>query len=98
MRKIESDMLLAIKERRDWSKANTGVFMENAGNPHGPRAEVYLHGQHIADFWYDHDELDVNEHTLSDYPTTTTKSRLRALGASVYTRKGVTYLGEKAVA
>ena len=98
MRKIEKEMLLAIKERRDWVKANTGVFMECAGNPYGPRAEVYLHGQHIADYWYNSGKLDVDERTLSDYPTMTTKSRLRALGADVYTHKGVTYLGKKALA
>tara|TARA_R110000772_G_scaffold272_2_gene1085 strand:+ start:589 stop:882 length:294 start_codon:yes stop_codon:yes gene_type:complete len=97
MRKIEQEMLLAVEERRDWSKANTGVFMECAGNPYGPRAEVYLHGQHIADYWYDLKELHVDEHTLSVYPTTTTKSRLRALGANVYTRKGVTYLEKEAI-
>ena len=97
MRKIEHEMLSAIKGRKDWVKANTGVFMECEHQTDGPRAEIYLHGHHIADYWYKSGELEVDEYTLSDFPTTTTKSRLRALGADVYTRKGVTYLAKKAI-
>ena len=37
-----------------------------------------------------------NTDTLRRYPTNTTKSRLRALGVNVTTRKGVTYLGDGA--
>lgn len=92
MRKIEKEMLEAIKGKVDWCKANTGVFMENAGSPYGPRAEIYLHGQNIANYWYKSGELDVCERTLARYPTVTTKSRLRALGVNVYTKAGVTYL------
>ena len=97
MRKVEQQMLQAITDRKDWVSANTGVFMENAGNPYGPRAEVYLHGQHIASYWYESGDLDVDERTLARYPTVTTKSRLRALGANVYTKKGKTYLNDVAV-
>ena len=64
MRKIEHEMLSAIKGRKDWVKANTGVFMECADTSE-PRAEIYLHGHHIADYWYKSGELDVDEHTLS---------------------------------
>jgi hypothetical protein len=35
--------------------------------------------------------------TLSRWSTNTTKSRLRALGANVTTRKGVTYLNNVAI-
>ena len=97
MRKIEKEMLEAIKTRKDWFKANTGVFMEDAGNPYGPRAEVYLHGHNIANYWYESGELDVCEVTLARFPTTTTKSRLRALGANVRTKAGITYLNETPV-
>ncbi len=97
MRKIEKEMLTAIENRKDWMKANMGVFIEGSTNPYGPRAGVYLHGHHIASFWYDSDELVVDSHTLSRFPTVTTKSRLRALGANVYTHKGVTYLNEEAI-
>lgn len=92
MRKIEKQMLEAIKARKDWTSKNTGVFIETAGNPYGPRAEVYLHGHMIAAYWYDQDELEVDTRTLARWPTATTKSRLRALGASVYTKNFVTYL------
>ena len=98
MRKIEKEMLAAIKQRRDWCKANTGVFIEYRGPPSlGPRAEIYLHGQHIADYWYKSDTLDVCAKTLSRFPTNTTKSRLRALGARVFTKDFVTYLDGVAV-
>ena len=36
--------------------------------------------------------------TLSAWPTVTTKSRLRALGVNVTTRKGITYVDNKEVA
>jgi hypothetical protein len=52
MRKIEEEMLSAVHAKRDFRKDNTTVFFISAmesGNPHGSRAEVYLHGNHIAD-------------------------------------------------
>jgi hypothetical protein len=100
MRQIEKEMLTAIKEKREWVKGNTAVFIENAGNPFGDRAEIYLHGQHIADYWYEAPEdekLDVDEYTLFAWPTNTTKSRLRALGADVYTKDGVVFSRGQAV-
>jgi len=39
----------------------------------------------------------VNETTLKNYPTNTTKSRLRALGVPVSTKQGVIYLYGKAI-
>ena len=92
MRKIERDMWAAVCNRKDWKSRNTAVYIEYAGNPHGPRAEVYLHGNHIADYWYQDQSLDVDVRTLARWPTPTTKSRLRALGADVETRKGQTLL------
>lgn len=98
MRKIEKQMLDAIKARKDWVSKNTGVFIEDCGNPYGPRAEIYLHGNMIAAYWYNQDELEVDTRTLARWPSTTTKSRLRALGANVYTKNYVTYLdGEPVV-
>jgi hypothetical protein len=97
MRKIEKNMLHAIEARKFAYLGNTCVEYVTAGNPHGPRSEVFLHGNHIADFWHDTKTLDVDTRTLAMWPTVTTKSRLRALGANVYTKKHVTYLNDEPV-
>ena len=95
MRKIEKEMLSAVHAKRDFRKDNTSVFFissSESGNPNGSRAEVYLHGNHIANFWHECGTLEVNARTLARWQTPTTKSRLRALGANVTTRKGQTFL------
>lgn len=93
MRKIEKQMIDAVRSKREkWVSGNTGVFLETAGNPHGPRSEIYLHGNHIADYWHNSGELDVDVRTLARWPSNTTKSRLRALGANVTTKAHKTYL------
>jgi hypothetical protein len=101
MRKIEKQMLDAISSKADkWVNNNTAVFYISAnesGNPFGSRSEVFLHGNHIADYWHESGSLEVNSRTLAKWPTPTTKSRLRALGANVATRKGVTYLDNVAI-
>jgi len=98
MRKIEKQMMRAIYLRQNWKMDNTLVHIEHGGgNPFGLRAEIYLHGNHIADYWYDSKELDVDVKTLAQWSTPTTKSRLRALGANIATRKGVTYLNNVAI-
>lgn len=101
MRVIEKQMLNAIDNKIDWTKDNTSVFFISAnesGNPHGSRSEVYLHGNHIASYWHGlNDALEVCENTLKRYPTNTTKSRLRALGVNVTTKRGVTYLNGEVI-
>jgi hypothetical protein len=101
MRKIEQQMLNAISSKVDkWMNNNTSVFYVSAresGNPFGARSEVYLHGNHIADYWHESGSLEVNSRTLAQWSTPTTKSRLRALGANVATRKGITYLNDVAI-
>ena len=95
MRKIESQMLAAIAKRIDWKNDNTAVFYISAaetGNPHGARSEVFLHGNHIADYWHNTDTLETDAKTLARWPSNTTKSRLRSLGANVTTKKGATFL------
>ena len=100
MRKIEKEMVNAVMSKKsEWFKSNTGVFLETAGNPYGTRSEIYLHGNHIADYWHgdgsiplDSPNLDVDITTLKNWPSNTTKSRLRALGANVTTKKGRTFL------
>lgn len=97
MRKIEKEMLGAIAARKYWNSANTCVDYVTAGNPFGPRSEIYLHGNHIADYWHETGKLEVDARTLAQWPTPTTKSRLRALGANVATKKGVTYLNGESI-
>lgn len=95
MRKIEKQMLDAISQRKDFKLDNTAVFFissNESGNPHGSRSEVFLHGNHIANHWHDSGQIEVNSRTLAQWPTPTTKSRLRALGANVTTKKGQTFL------
>ena len=60
-----------------------------------PSALVYLHGNHIATVTQG--SVRVNIDTLRKYPTVTTKSRLRALGVNVCTKKGITYLYGEAI-
>ena len=54
-------------------------------------SDVFLHGNHIARVLLVR-RVVVNWRTLSDYPTRTTMSRLRALGVDVYARKGAVML------
>ena len=86
MRKIEQDMWNAINGMYDTDLGNTSVT--HTGN----QADVHLHGYHIAAINTTTGELVVNTTTLAKWPTNTTKSRLRALGADVGTKKGITYL------
>ena len=102
MRKIEQQMLSAVYSKVDkWTNNNTAVFYISSGesgNPNGSRSEIYLHGNLIAEYWHDlPTPLEVDRVTLARWSTPTTKSRLRALGANVSTRKGVTYLDNVAI-
>ena len=102
MRKIESKMLQAIKARKSVSLGNTTVqYLEAIDTPMQARieyAKVFLHGNHIASFTYSHNKFDYNPMTLAQWPTPTTKSRLRAMGLDVYTKQGKTYMGQKLIA
>jgi membrane protease subunit (stomatin/prohibitin family) len=92
MRKIEQQMVNAINRRVDFSSANTSVVKIDDVN-----SAIYLHGNHIADVNSRTGFVMVNTDTLRRWSTPTTKSRLRALGANVSTRKGVTYLNDVAI-
>ena len=100
MRKIEQQMLNAIYNNKAWQSGNTTVTPRFDGS-----LSVYLHGNHIADVinsnmvgdFITPRIVDVNKETLRQWQTPTTKSRLRALGANVATRKGVTYLNNVAI-
>lgn len=92
MRKIEKQMCIAIAHGKAWHGSNTAVQPIDDTN-----CAVFLHGNHIADFNRKTGFVMVNRHTLAQWPTPTTKSRLRALGAHVTTRNGITYLDGAAV-
>jgi hypothetical protein len=92
MRKIEKAMNAAVQNRALWRLDNTSVQPIDDVN-----CSVYLHGNHIADVNSRTGLVMVNKETLARWSTPTTKSRLRALGANVTTRKGVTYLDNVAI-
>ena len=85
MRKIENDMNTAIARRINWKFDNTSVVRGES------LSSVFLHGNHIA-VVHDNGEVDVNEATLSRWPTNTTVSRLRALGVNLTRQRGRMYL------
>ena len=103
MRKIEKEMLEAIRNRvRYWSKDNTQVkwnsIVEGSnGTKHIAKLDVFLHGNHIATVYPDIGEIKVNLYTLRSWPSMTTRSRLRALGADLESIKGVLHLNGKSI-
>ena len=81
MRKIESQMIAAVRENRNWSSANTAVTIDVETNT----SAVYLHGNLIA-------TVTDNDMTIYDggWQSVTTKSRLNALcSAFAYAGEGV---------
>lgn len=83
MRKIEKLMIQALREHKAWAKDNTMVFSNG---------DVFLHCNHIATVSPDTGELKVNLYTLRKWPSMTTRSRLRALGANLVSIKGILHL------
>ena len=70
MRKIESEMISAIKGKRNWASGNTSVHYSEDYKS----STVYLHGNLIAIVYENDAEL-----FDSGYKTVTTKSRLNAI-------------------
>ena len=103
MRKIEKEMINAINSRaRSWQKDNTRVewnsIVEGSnGTKHVAKSDVFLHGNHIATVYQDTGELKVNLYTLRKWPSMTTRSRLRALGANLVSIKGTLHLNGKSI-
>lgn len=89
MRKIEKAMCEAVNAKRAFNGGNTTVSM-HVDSRGFLSPNVFLHGNHIATI--ENGVLKVNVYTLTKWPTPTTKSRLRALGANVTTKAGTTYL------
>ena len=94
MRQIEKDMINAIEANKAWRNSNTSVSL-HVDSRGFLVPNVFLHNNHIATV--ENGIVKVNTYTLSRWPTVTTKSRLRALGANVTTKRGVTYLNGVAV-
>ena len=74
MRKIESQMIEAIKSETDWKSGNTKVVNFFNDGDKCVVSSVFLHGNKIA-------EVTDNDMTIFDggWQTVTTKSRLNAL-------------------
>ena len=70
MRKIEKEMQSAIANRKNWSKSNTSVSVDNEGTTF-----VTLHGNLIAQISHSGDM----KLSSCGWQTVTTKSRLNAI-------------------
>lgn len=82
MRKIEQQMIEALKAGKALNKGNMAVT-ERYKVSHGYAAQVRLHGNLIAvaEFWGTGREYPYKLRvTLAGWPTVTTRSRLNALG------------------
>ena len=93
MRKLEQKMVAALNNAENFNGSNTTVLYDKNSN----QSSILLHGHLIAEYNHARGAVYANIETLARYPTNTTKSRLRALGVNVYTKKGVTYLNDIAV-
>lgn len=86
MHKIESEMLAAIRDGRNWQSGNTQVTHYREDN----YSYIYLHGNCIAKASFGLMVRAIpNFATFRQYPTRTTVSRLRALGINACVKKGV---------
>lgn len=91
MRKIEQAMLAAIKQGKNWSQGNTYVEFNAAKD----KCSIFLHSNHIATIIPDNNgglAVYTDTNTLLYWPTPTTKSRLRALGVNLTTKKGKLFI------
>ena len=90
MRKIETQMQNALRDRVNWSSGNTTVEIDNEGNQF-----VTLHGNLIAKI----SNFGDIELSSCGWQTNTTKSRLNAIldtflhGLSVYQKNFEWYIG-----
>ena len=91
MRKIEIEMLAAVRFHANWSSGNTTVVRHRIPESGATVPRVYLHGNHIADVPVVGPVL-VNIETLRRWPTSLTVSRLKALGANVSFQGGLLYI------
>jgi hypothetical protein len=92
MRKVEQEMIAAIRARKSRDTDNTRVEC-------GPVIRVYLFGNLIAEFAKPETHSGLR-FTLAGWNTNTTRSRVKALlqefavNATVYTREGDAYFSQ----
>ena len=96
MRKIEREMIKAIRDGRNWKSGNTEV-VQVRDYLHGINyAYIYLHGNHIAtahpNTWDRYPHAEPKRRTFANWPTATTRSRLRALGVNASIKNGCAVL------
>ena len=96
MRKIEKQMIEAIRSKRDWKSGNTEV-VHVRDTKHGINyADIYLYGNHIAtaapDTWGFRPYANPNRAMFIAYPKATTRSRLRALGVNASIKNGAAHI------
>lgn len=77
MRKIEEAMVKAVKEKRNFKRSNTEVKFKDGV------CHVKLFGNTI---YYQKGDVKLYHH--AGWPTMTTASRLRALGANILFKRG----------
>lgn len=88
MRSIEKEMIAAIQSKQNWIKSNTYITY----NDKTDMTSVYLFSNHIGDYSHNQEKFITDLHTLENWPTPTTKSRLRALGVNLTQNKGKVYI------
>tara|TARA_R100001530_G_C4291535_1_gene148150 strand:+ start:151 stop:498 length:348 start_codon:yes stop_codon:yes gene_type:complete len=95
MRKIEKDLIQAIKNKKNWCKSNTHIVYTKEAD----RVEVYLHGNHIVNLWFTGSQVSIVYITDAGWESNTTKSRLNAICSEfcpdihVYRKNWDWYLG-----
>lgn len=82
MRKIEEAMCAAVKTRKNWQSGNTRVESRRAENG-GVEIFVYLHGNKICEVYENLSGCYEKYFSLAGWNTSTTRSRLHALGIGV---------------
>ena len=101
MRKIEAQMIEAIRRKQDWKS-----YKNAQGYPamevvhvreHGINyADIYLHANLIAvatpDTWDARPWANPNRAMFKEYPTRTTRGRLRALGVNASIKNGAAHI------
>ena len=96
MRKIEEQMVAAIKARKNFKSGNTEVTMTRNEYLGTCTAMVYLHDNLIAKILFK-PENAVAQFTLASWNTNTTRSRLNALGVGVSQCNWAPYHNGKAI-
>lgn len=98
MRKIEQQMVEAIRDDRNWTGRNTCVHVHTVTDRY-TQINVTLHGNHIAVIHKRNGQVYSAQYASAGWLTVTTKSRLNALSDAfglphVRQRKGVWYIWE----